>query len=453
MRKAFLSGCLVIHILSPAQEPGFTPLKNIESKQQQYARAIDDKYQKDLSGLQGKFKKELTEVYTMRRNMVKEKFESGEMLTDEKSLDYINAILQQVIKANQLPRSTDTRIAFSRTWWANAYSTGEGTFIFNAGLFHKMKNEAQVAFVICHELAHYYLDHGNNKIHKHINTFHSEEFQKKIKQIQKSQFKQNQQASELMKGVTFAFRRHSREDEAAADSMAVLLLKNTGYDINESLTCLALLDSVDRDKYNEPLNLPARFNFTSYPFKPYWLQPPGIRFSVNQEVEKKELLDSLKTHPDCSVRIEKLRSAIASEQKPGKKKFLISEDNFIELKKQFDYEIINYSFEVDNVSLSLYYTLKMLSAFPDDPYLNTMVGKCWNEIYKKQKLHELGRIVDLPGTELSEDYNKLVLMIQNLRLQEIAAISYYYMTERLPKFQNHQDFINQYNTSKQNFLK
>lgn len=454
MKNAFLSGCLVImFLLSRGQEPGFIPLINSELNQQQYIAAIQNKFKKDLTGIQGKFKKELTEVYTMRHNMVKEKFETGEMMTDDKSLKYINTILQEILRSNHLPEASDTRIAFSRTWWANAYSTGEGTFVFNVGLFHKMKNEAQVAFVICHELSHYYLDHGNNKIHKHINTFHSEEFQKKVKQIQKSQYKQNHQASELMKGVTFAFRRHSREDEAAADSMALVLMKNTGYDINESLTCLGLLDSVDQDKYNDPLNLKSRFNFNAYPFKSHWLQPPGIRFSITKENEKKEWLDSLKTHPDCSVRIQKLRSTIEAELKPGRKKFIVSEGLFNELKKQFDYEIIHYSFEVENVSLSLFYTLKMLSAFPDDPYLNAMVGKCWNEIYKKQKNHELGRIVDLPGPELAEEYNSLVLMIQNLRLQEVAAISYNYLSERLPKFQNYPDFITQFNLSKQNFLK
>ena len=453
MKITCLTGILVLNCLYLfAQEPAFTPFKNNEQKQQQFISAIDSKYEKDISGLQGKFKKELKEVYSMRHDMIKGKFESREMLTDEKSLSYINAILQKVLQSNSLPGGSDTRIAFSKTWWANAYSTGEGTFVFNAGLFHKLKNEAQVAFIVCHELSHYYLDHGNSKIHKHISTFHSEEFQKRIKEIQKSQYRQNQQATELLKGLTFTFRRHSREDEAAADSMAFVLLKNTGYDVNESLTCLGLLDSVDQDKYRGNLALDQRFNFNSYPFKPHWLQPPGIRFTVNKEKDHDRIEDSLKTHPDCTVRINKLNSIFKGDRKPGKK-FLVSEESFMSLQKQFDYEIIQYSFDVENVSLSLFFTLKMLSAFPDDPYLNTMVGKCWNEIYKKQKNHELGKIVELPGPELSEEYNRLCLMIQNLRLQEIAAISYHYLLDKSKLFSNNTEFNTELNTSKQNFLK
>ena len=102
---------------------------------------------------------------------------------------------------------------------------------------------------------------------------------------------------------------------------------------------------------------------------------------------------------------------------------------------------------------SLFFSLKMLSAFPNDPYLNTMVGKCWNEIYKKQKSHELTRIVDLPAPELAEDYNKLCLMIQNLRLQEIAAISYHYLLDKSKLFPNNSEFNTELNISKQNFLK
>lgn len=49
-----------------------------------------------------------------------------------------------------------------------------------------------------------------------------------------------------VKGLTFDSRRHSRDHEAQADSMAVELMRHTSYDLHGALTTLALLDSIDK---------------------------------------------------------------------------------------------------------------------------------------------------------------------------------------------------------------
>ena len=38
-------------------------------------------------------------------------------------------------------------------------------------------------------------------------------------------------------------------------------MKNTGYDLNEALSCLGLLDSADKDKFDGRLDLQKRFDF------------------------------------------------------------------------------------------------------------------------------------------------------------------------------------------------
>src|SRR6478672_9370974 len=135
--------------------------------------------------------------------------------------------------------------------------------------------------------------------------------------------------------------------------MAIELMKNTGYDLNEALTCLGMLDSVDKDKYRGKLELSKRFDFNAYHFKPSWIQSDMLAFaSVKDEKEQAEA-DSLKTHPDCAVRIEKLREQVKKYNKPSNRKFIVSKDEFSLLKQAFDYEIISYCFENKNISRCL----------------------------------------------------------------------------------------------------
>src|SRR5690606_19405430 len=107
------------------------------------------------------------------------------------------------------------------------YSMGDGSIAINAGLFVYLDNEAELIFILCHEIAHYYLDHTNSSIKKYVETVNSDEVQKELKRLSKTQYRVNQQLEELTKAFTFNSRRHSRERETEADRMAFQFMKNT----------------------------------------------------------------------------------------------------------------------------------------------------------------------------------------------------------------------------------
>jgi Zn-dependent protease with chaperone function len=430
----------------------FTPLAANPAAEQNLLNEIVKRNGEDLARLDGKFKKYLAEIYKERCQLIKDRFSEGEVLSADEATAYLNAVVQVILNANPSLDKNGLRVLFSKSYSANAFSMGEGTIFFNIGLFHRMENEAQVAFALCHELSHHYLDHGNGNIHKYVNTIYSDEFQRQLKSIQKSEYRRNQQLDQLAKELLFRTRRHSRQHEQAADSMALELLRNTGYDLTAAISTLALLDSADRDKYDSLLQLEKRFNFPSYPFKPGWLESDGLSFAKSPE-ETSGQTDSLKTHPDCKKRIEAIRSKALLHQKPENKRFLVNEAEFNRLKTQFDYEIIEYCFRSRRVSRALYFALQMLNEKPGDAYLHTMVGRCWNEIYDRQKAHELGKVVELPDPVYTKEYNDLLRLIQNLRLTEIAAIAYHCLEPGQSLFGNNKDFVAAWVTSKNHFGK
>jgi hypothetical protein len=446
-----------IKVYSQAPLP-YRVLQNDSVKKQLLLKETNIRYEKDISALNTPHKKEITEIYKERTQSVVEKFANNEIITSAEEQSYLQSLSNEIFKSNPQLKNLDARLFFSRAWWPNASCIGEGTILFNIGLFHKLKNESQAVFVLCHELAHLYLNHGNESIFKYVNTINSKEYQETLKRIKKSEYQKGQQVEALAKTFVFNSRRHSRDHESVADSLALEFMKNSGYDLNEVLSCLALLDTADVDKYPVELKLASRFNFPSFPFKAYWVEKEKPLFLSEPEKETKQSLsfnDSLRTHPDCKLRIQSLAERVKKYNKPGNKKFVISEEKFNELKQQFDIEIIEYCYQTNRVSKSLYFTLAMLNKYPDNIYLHTMTGKCLNNLYISQKQHQLGKVSDLPSPDEKENYNQLLQLIQNLRLPEIAALSYYYLAqfETEVRFAGNEDFLATLIISKENYNK
>jgi Zn-dependent protease with chaperone function len=425
-------------------------------KYKEWIAATDKRYITDVSALSGEHKKYLEDIFKQRYERIKKMYDRNEIVAESAANGYLQSLLHEIAKGNQAVRSLESRVVFSRTWWPNASSMGEGTILFNIGLFYKLRNESQVAFVLCHELAHLYLNHSNKAINNYVNTVYSDEFQKELKRINKSEFQKNQQLEQLIKPLTFGNRRHSRENESEADSLAVEWLKNTSFDVRESLTCLALLDSIDRDKYSITPALNRVFNFQEYPFQEKWVKEEKSLFgslAAASETENQHEKDSLKTHPDCSKRINQLKNRVEQYYKPGSRPFVINETQFIQLRNDFDYEIIDYCYRSDEVTRSLYFTLQMLEVQPANGYLITNVGRCINKLFTAQKNHTLSKVADLPSPYNDKDYNTLLEFIQRVRLADLGAFSYYFLQRQQNNLLSNEEFLAALIDSKTNFNK
>lgn len=353
-------------------------------------------------------------------------WQSDRPVTAPAAHSYLQAIVQKIISANEELKKTDARIVFSRDWWPNAYSMGEGSIAINAGLMVFLDNEAELVFVLCHELAHYYLDHTAKSIKKYVETVNSDAFQQELKRLSKTQYGANRQLEELTKSFMFSSRRHNRENEAAADRLAFSFMKKTGYDCNAIKTGLELLDKVDDSLLFKPLALQQVFNFNEYPFKKKWIQKESSIFSQLNENDSplsgKEK-DSLKTHPDCDKRIALLSDSLQAVAGMGKK-FLVDEKVFYQLKRDFFIEMTEQCYRDKNLSRNLYYSLLLLQSEENIPVAVYSVSRCLNQIYDYQKDHKLGSRIDTENKAYPEEYNILLHMLDRLRLDEIANLNY-----------------------------
>ncbi len=391
--------------------------------------------------------KEYKNIYDEQFEAIDELWKSTRTVTSPEAHAYLQSITQKIIAANPELKGTDARVVFSRDWWPNAVSMGDGTIAINAGLVIYMNNEAELVFVLCHELSHYYLGHTQKAIKKYVETISSDAYQSELRRLSKTTYGANKQLEELAKSMSFNGRRHSRDNEAAADRQAFLFMKNTGYDCGALKTCLELLDKVDDSLLHKPLDIQQAFNFNEYPFKKKWIQKESAIFSQvddNSSFSKKEK-DSLKTHPDCAKRILFLNDSIQSA--PGKK-FLVNEKLFNQLKKDFFLEITEECYRENNLSRNLYYNLLLLQAQENAPVAIYSIARCLNQLFDNQKNHKLGLTVDIEGKGYPEEYNLLLRMLGRLRLDEIASLNYYFCNQRLPEMKDYPGFGEEMNKAK-----
>src|SRR5688572_11946121 len=86
---------------------------------------------------------EYKKLYNERLDEVKLLVKTSRSVTDPEVNGYLQSIVQKIIAANPSLKGTDARVFFSRDWWPNAYSVGDGTIAVNAGLLIFLENEAE----------------------------------------------------------------------------------------------------------------------------------------------------------------------------------------------------------------------------------------------------------------------------------------------------------------------
>lgn len=433
-----------------AQQNFFAPSPVNEEELRTLLASTEKHYKQETESLASANKKDFIEIYETRWQHIKDKFDKKEIYTSADAQRYLDDIVKDIVNANPFLERKEFYCLFSRSGIANASYIGEGLILLNMGLFTRLQNESQAAFVLCHEISHFYLEHGEKSIARYITTLNSGEVQGQLRNIKHREYGKRKELENLVQSLTFGTRRHGRDHESEADSMAVELLRNTRYDISQILPTLALLDSVDMVKINMQLQLQNLFDSKEYPFQKKWIvKEDGLLGGHAVLVKDESIADSLKTHPDCKKRINFLGPLIKKYAGTAKSIETTGQSKFVELQNSFRYEIVEYAFTSNSYCESFYYTIQLLQAKPADGYLITQTGKILNSLYTAQKEHKLNKVVELPSPYYSADYNMLLQFIQNLYLEDYAFIGFNFLSKYESLLSQNKLYTETYNKSKQ----
>lgn len=443
MRRTTIFRCVAIGLgifflfgmrcFGQGNEP-YIPLLTKGTRLDSMLAALKAAQSKRMAGIDAKKQKLLHDAMSERYEGLEKKFEDAHLFSDPRIDPYLSAVLKEIYRGNPELPSADIRLLLARYPWPNATSHGEGTILLNAGLVAHLENESQLAFVICHEIAHYVLDHVESAIRKRIAVLESDETKEELKKISKTEYGARAKAIELLKEISYDATRHSRLREAQADSMALSLLLNTKYDAREALSCLGILDHIDEEDSTR-LRFRQLLDSKEFPFNDAWLRIQQSSFG-GATIEKTLNEDSLKTHPDCGLRISLLVPRLENYIGQGKTLNLQGKQAFDQLAHACTFEMGRSYYHLGNLSRALYWSILLLQQHPDEAYLQGILGMCLTRIHNEQKNHALGKYVDMPDREQDPQYAIVTSFIQNLRLSDWARLGYTFLK---PKADNATD--------------
>ena len=202
---------------------------------------------------------------------------------------------------------------------------------------------------------------------------------------------------------------------------------------------------------NNVVLLKAVFNFPQFRFKDRWITEEETMFKSGKRVFDNALdKDSAKTHPDCSKRAEWVIRQLNGTA-TGKKNHLNTSENFQNIVKMARFETVLAEYYGDNIDDCVFHTLQLLQFYPDDIFLNTLIGECFNTLYAVQKAHTFSKYVSLPRIDKPELFQPFLRFLNNLTLREFAGLSYNYLMRCPTVFQDDEAFLTQLAVAAKNF--
>ncbi|RAW00433.1 M48 family metalloprotease [Pseudochryseolinea flava] len=369
-----------------------------------------------------------------RTDYVISRFNDDYIISDPTLTSSLQRLLKDIYDANPQFKP-ETHVFVYRSEAVNAVSFGEGTIALTLGLLARMETEGQIAFVLCHELAHYHYKHSDNKIVALSKLYNDKEFKKEVRSIKRSDYEQITKFSKLAKSLELSITHHGREHEFEADSLALRMYRNLTSDVHSPIRTLEILDSADRDEFPNNLDLKTALHTDAYPFKDQWLAyTPSSTWHATSEDN-----DSTRTHPSCQRRIKALQRQMKSLPACINNKFNADARNT--LREHCRFEQVASLVHYKRYGRALFESLKLAARYPDNAYVHAIIGQCLYQHYAHQQNHELGKVLSLPDPRFAENYDRFLTFMHNLRLSELASLSYHYMASRKDRYISNEEFL------------
>jgi hypothetical protein len=352
--------------------------------------------------------KKYKEFWNDRTEFIVNGIDNKNFIQEKEVYAFVDGIVDKLHKANVKYLPKKPILLIDRSAAVNAYSIGGGIIAVNLGLLAFASSQEEISLVIAHELSHDILGHADRSMKERAEWLTSDEYKKSLNEVLDSKYERYSRLKKLMEGYTFSRTRHNRYNESEADSLAVVLLKNSNIAFDAKY--FLRLDSADM-QYLQPLNKPVKEYFTAFnlPFEDSWTQKRTKGLSSKNYNFKKstELADSLKTHPDCVHRYESTKALTTANH--------AAVPLPTSLVKKVNQMIIWNTFDNRNLTASLYRTLQEMDKGNTDDWYKFMLFNAFSGLAYSDNLLERFNAINVTSKEyISQSYYELQTMLEQL---------------------------------------
>jgi Zn-dependent protease with chaperone function len=360
-------------------------------------------------------KKYIKTQYENRWKDQKDMVERGEILYDSPLQKLCEDLLNEIVAANNLP--TRFKIFVTEELIVNAYATGDGNLFITIGLLERLNHLDELKFVICHEISHDIKNHVNASIDLSAEMLFDKQVKKDYREALNSEYKVRTKLEKVIFSRLANARKFSRSLEFAADSVGKEFFIKSGGQAKYMKSLLEMLDHSDIEYRTDSINLHALVNLSGVPFNPSWYQQKSVSSLGLEKYDVEKTPDSLKTHPDIPLRIEKIAPEYALEQRTRN-----IDPAYASYQILAEREIIFSWFRLRNLGRA-FYRAAMLEQTSPSAYTKAVMSLCASYLCIARREKLMGDYVSMEHVNFDPSYNKCLYFWNEMYSADMAKLA------------------------------
>ncbi len=229
----------------------------------------------------------------------------------------------------------------------NAYTSATGNILITVGLLAQLENEAQLAFILAHEITHYKQEH---MLKGYLNR-------EELKEREGPSYNWAQ-----------SYYSYNQEQELEADRLGFELYRKSNYSISDAKRSFDILEYSDLPFDDVPFDtLFFNKDFMTIPAGYYRKEVDPIYTDDNYE-------DRSSTHPNVRKRRMALLATMDSVSETGRVHFIVSQKEFLNIREKARYEMCRLFLAERSYSQAIYASFMLLQKHPNDIELKKIIG-------------------------------------------------------------------------------
>lgn len=332
----------------------YMPLKSSGALPDVFTQNIRNVIKDDITELnkQKDKNKSLKTTYLTETNYEIEKIvKSGNTLINDEITTYLNKVVDVVLKNNPTLRN-ELHVYTLKSPVVNAYSYDKGYVFINIGLIAQAETEAQLAYILCHEICHYTKKH-------HINGY-----------VDNKKIERNRYDGKSKNDVLIEKCQYSKEKESEADIEGFKLFEQTNYNLKQAEKSFDVLQYA-----HLPFELiefkKSFFETENYIIpKGYFLKEvSSIRNNSNED-------DTKHTHPNTAKRKVSIAELIGNRDNSKKVDYEIGKEQFEYIRDLSRMELCRLYLKRRDYPNALYAAYILANKYPENQYVKEVIAKC-----------------------------------------------------------------------------
>lgn len=413
----FIALYFVLTITAKAQDfNNYKPIKAEGMIPKEFITPSAIKYKTDLKKISDNAKrkeKQTRQRFALETNFILDDIlQSGLVLFNDKISNYLTQVLHILIQ-NGETKFAKTKIYALRSSSVNAFATGRGEIFVTFGLLAQMENEAQLAFILSHELTH-------------IEEQHALELFLETNDVKKGGSNRDVLKNARLSDKLLGKHNYKKELETEADEKGLKRFLKTQY------STASVRDVFDVLKYSYLPFDDVPFDYSIFQNEAYVL-PEAYRLAnvqaINGEAEDKD--DSKSSHPNIANRKKNLKTALENVNDTGKSEYLVSKEQFSTIQQIARFELPLLYLKSEQFVQATYSSFLLLKKYPESIYLKKCMAKAL--YYQAKYSNDTAYTYTSDYKDIEGESQRLHYLMGQIKAPELAVLAMRYAWQVLEK--------------------